>query len=547
MAAERLPDDELRLDVQAYYDHSGNRSEAARARGLKRQTYSDRLRVAQQRLGFRLGKVADGRVEQAESVRLRLPRKGHVKRYILTSAQNNTRIHPGFHNLVALAEHWDGLAYGSCELIVGTFSYQLATYGPKAVKRGTHDGPKIHEKLWYDPELEPYFRDESVELAPGLVWCGEQNILPTNKWPLAGMETYNGRRSNIVPHATISMESVASMADEATKFNYSTGTVTQRNYIQKRAGILAEQRHDYGALVAEVDHNGSWWVRQLYIDDEDAVIDLRLRVQAGQVEEGDFVEALNHGDVHATELELWVREAIWGEGGMLDELEPSYQFVHDVFSMRSRSHHEAKNFHRSYAKHVDGEESVEEEVSLTADLLVEAERDWCETVAVDSNHDRHLVRWLNDEDPRNDPVNAKYFHLLQYHMLDAMDRGEGGFSVLEWALRRAGCPEDVRFLAEDESFVICRDWDGGVECGLHGDRGTNGARGSTRALTKLGRAVNKGHDHVAAINGPVFSAGACSLDFPYMKGPNSHSVSSIVTYVNGRRAILTLWDGGYRA
>ncbi|KFH18446.1 hypothetical protein IB60_17220 [Brucella abortus LMN1] len=548
MVARKIPDEELELDVQAYYDHEGNRSEAARARGLKRQTYLDRLKMAQSRFGVTLGKVADGRVEAAGSKSRGLPKRGHIRRYILTSIQNNTRLHPGFYNLMALRDYYDGLPRSSCELIVGTYSYQLSSYGPKAVKRGRFNRRRANEELWYAPEAEPYIVDESVELAPGLVWCGEQNILPTARHPLTAFEDYNGRKSNIVPHAKIAMESVASMADEGTKFNYSTGTVTQRNYIQKRAGILAEQKHAYGALLAEVDADGNWWVRQLVIDEDDSVMDVGpsgcsgIRVQAGLVKEEQVVAGINWGDAHAAEMDLWVRELCWGEGGMLDELRPAYQFMNDIFSMRSRGHHELKDFHRSYSKHVQDEETVEDEVRLTADLIREAHRDFCETVVVPSNHDRHLERWLNEADFRKDPVNAKYFCRLQYQVLDAMDRGDHDFNVLEWALVKAGCPKEARFLGLDESFLVM-----GVENGLHGDLGPNGSRGSTRALTKLGRPVNKGHDHTAAIRDGVYSAGSCSLSFPYMKGPNSHSVSHIVTYWNGARAIVTMWGGRWRA
>jgi hypothetical protein len=95
--------------------------------------------------------------------------------------------------------------------------------------------------------------------------------------------------------------------------------------------------------------------------------------------------------------------------------------------------------------------------------------------------------------------------------------------------------------------VICKSANGGIECGLHGDLGPNGARGSTGVFRKLGRPTNKGHDHVAAINWPVFSAGACSLDFPYMMGPNAHSVSHIINFVNGARQIVTFWQNKARA
>lgn len=557
MAAKPVLDADLELDVQAYYDHGGVKSEAARARGLKYMTYTDRLAMAEQRLGVKLGKVAGGRVEMAGVVKRPLPSKGQVARYICTSIQNNTTLHPGFNNIVAYNDWLSGLGNATCELFIGTYSYQIAAYGPKAVKRDKHGGRQVYDKLWYAPEAEQYIKDESVQLAPGLVWCGEQNILPTAVHPLTSFEYYNGRQSNIVPHAKIAMESVASMANEATKFNYSTGTVTKRNYIQKRAGILAEQGHNYGAVLIEVDSDGNWWVRQLHIDEDDAIMDIGpdgyegVYIQAGEVSAERTVESIYWGDIHADEMEVWVRDLAWGSNGMLDTFRPSHQFFGDLFSMRSRGHHEMKNFHRTYEKHVDGQETVEEEIQLTADFLNEASRDWCDTVIVSSNHDRHLKRWLNEADFRLDPVNAKYFCELQWQILDAIDRGDKDFNVLEWAIckagvvmRKRGVRDIVRFLGLDESFMLK-----GVENGLHGDQGPNGARGGTQVLTKLGRPINKGHDHIAAIRGLVYSSGACasSPHFPYMTGPNSHSISHIFTYRNGARVILTMWAYRYRA
>jgi len=351
MARPQIPEEELMLAAQAYYDHGGNKAEAARALGLKSQTYLDRLTMAQQRLGIKIGKVVDGKVERTESLQYKLPIKSHIKRYILTSIQNNTHLHPGFNNLLAYLDWLDGLDDASCELLIGTYSYQLNAYGAKAVKRGTYKNTSF-ENVWYAPEAERYISDKSIELAPGLVWCGEQNILPTTKYPLTSFEDYNGRKSNIVPHSKISMESVASMANEATKFNYSTGTITQRNYIQKRAGILAEQKHHYGALLVEVDCEGNWWVRQLHIDREDGIMDVGPKgsggvyIQSGQVHNERVTESIYWGDAHAAELELWVRELGWGNGGMLDTLRPPYQLMGDVLSMRTRGHHEMRDFQR---------------------------------------------------------------------------------------------------------------------------------------------------------------------------------------------------------
>ncbi|MBR0876868.1 hypothetical protein JQ608_06590 [Bradyrhizobium liaoningense] len=555
--------DELQKDVEAYMATGGNRSAAARLRKLPRKTYNGRLEIAQKKLGIQLGKVVDGRVDYVKAVKRPLPKGKSVARYILSSVQNNTHPHPGFANLEAYAE-WLR-AFGSCEIILGSYSYAMDAYGAKAVKRGSYEKAADRGalgKLWYAPELEPYINDDSIELAPGLVWCGEMNILPTAANPLTGLEDYNGRKSNIIPHAKHALASVASLADEAAKFNYATGTVTQRNYIQKRVGIMAERKHSYGGLLVEVDSEGNWYVRQLQIGAKGEVYDIGpsgyrgVRITGGKVESvkitdapsRTFLEAITWGDIHAAEMEVWVRHLGWGKGGMLDQLAPRKQFWHDVFSMRSRSHHELKNFHRTFEKWATGEGNVEDEVQVTADFATEGHRAWLETIVVRSNHDRHLDTWLNIAKIERDPENARYYALLQHQVLAAIEDGNRDFNVLEWALRRAGIPKGVRFLGEDESYVICKSRDFvGIECGLHGDLGPNGSRGSTRSLKKLGRPANKAHDHQATWMDDTLSAGACSTRFPYMKGPGAHSISHIGTFENGARQILTFWAGKFRA
>lgn len=555
-----ISDAELQKDVDAYFAAGGNKSEASRMRKLHRITFRDRLEMAEKRLKVNLGKVVDGKIDYVKATQAKLPAKGAVKRYIFTSAQNNTHVHKaGLANLLAYVAWLNKLPKSDAEFIVGTFSYALDAYGAKAVKRGK---AAPHEKLWYAPEITKFIRDDSIQLAPGLVWCGEMNILPTAINPLLGLDDYNGRNSNIVPHAKFAMESIASLPDEATKFNYSTGVVTLRNYIQKRAGIIAERSHCYGAVLVEVDDAGNWYVRQLQIGDKGEVYDIGpsgfrgVCIQDGKVQatllsasNGSVLEAIMWGDIHSAEMDLWVRNLGWAEGGCLDQLRPKKQFLHDVFSMRSRGHHEIKNFHRTYQKMVDGEDIVSDEIQIGADFLRDADRDWLESVVIRSNHDRHLDRWLNEANPNLDPINARYFMTLQAQVLEAMDEGNRDFNILEWALKNAegGIPDRVSFNGEDESYVICKAANGGIECGLHGDLGPNGARGSTRALRKLGRPTNKAHDHTAAIYWPVFSGGACSLNFPYMKGPNAHSVSHILNYVNGARAIMTFWNGKFRA
>lgn len=104
------------------------------------------------------------------------------------------------------------------------------------------------------------------------------------------------------------------------------------------------------------------------------------------------------------------------------------------------------------------------------------------------------------------------------------------------------------FLHEDDSYVICPDEHGGIECGQHGDLGPNGSRGNIKTFARLGRRTNIGHSHSAGICDGAYQAGTCGeLSPDWTHGPSSWSHSHIVTYPNGKRAIITMWNGRWRA
>lgn len=555
VGGKKRPDRALQKVLDAYQSAGGNIAQGAALIDMPRTTFYNYLEDASVRFGIQIKPVADGKINSKEPLLLKKPRRGRVKRFIITSEQNNTHAHPGHETLRAYRK-WLERDGDSCRLMSGTFSYKVSAYGSLAVKRGK---AKSISKLWYDESLEDIVCDDVLELAPGLVYAGNWNELPTGVDPLRAMDRYGGRKSVIVPHVKQHMQSVAALQSEPVKFLYSTGTITQKNYIQKRAGIIAEQgtEHTFGAVLVEVDSDGAWYVRQLVVGPDNEVYDIGpegvkpgcVLVKDGKVTQGHQAEAVNWGDLHAAEMEKWVRELAFAEGGMLDSVRPKHQFDNDLHSQRSRNHHDVRDWRREYEKWRDGHDRVWDELLVTADLVNEQERPWCQTHVVRSNHHEHPERWIQDADWREDPANARIYLELALAMVTARDeKREDDFVLLEHALRKAGIPDAVHFLRKEESYVICPDFGGGIECALHGDRGINGSRGSTRGLRKLGRRVNKGHDHTAYLDqGGVGSAGACSLDFPYMDGPTTHSVSHITTFPNSARQITTFWRGKYRA
>lgn len=486
--------------------------------------------------------VVKGRIKAMETPDVGVPKRG-VRRFVLTCAQNNTRVHgPFWTNLLAYADKI------GARVLVSRFTYSKRQFGGAAAKPGTGGGSD-YDDLWYDPAVVPYIHDERLQIAPGLVWCGEMNILPTAVRPLNDLDSYTGRASAVFPHVKIAMRSVPSMRDEATKFTWTTGTVTQRNYIARKAGLKAEFHHCYGALLVEVDSDGDWFCRQLNADSEGTFHDLAARVSGGKVSEQP-VEAVTWGDVHVEMLDETVRELAWGRGGMLDTLRPKYQFMHDVLDFRGRSHHERRDPHKLYKRWLDGSEDVESEVWRTLAFIASAGRPWCETVVVDSNHHQHLGRWLREDDGRWDPVNAEFWLRmnLRAYRDTAMRKTFNPLRAANEELGFVAAVEDARFLDEDESFVICPDANGGIECGMHGDLGPDGARGSAIAFTRMGRKANIGHTHKAGIEDGVYVAGTSSILTPdYVRGPGSWSHSHVVTYANGKRAVVTMWNGKWRA
>jgi hypothetical protein len=476
-----------------------------------------------------------------------LPKKGEVTRYILTCAQNNTHLHEAaWANLIALSEYYEA------RILVSRFAYNKHAWAQrKSVKPDTVNDHH-REDLWYAPEILDFLSDERVRLAPRLVWCGESNIIPTAVRPLSGLHSYAGRDSAVFPHVKIAMESVASGKNEGVKLLYTTGTITLKNYIQRKAGLKAEFHHTYGGLLVEVNDRGRWFCRQLNASGSDgSIYDLDVCAKDGRVTDGHQVEAITFGDIHAAQVDPTVANLAWidTKDSMMAVLQPKQVFLHDLIDFRSRNHHDTKNCHLNFKKFIRGQENVEDELQHAADL-VRAMLDWkSKIVVVQSNHDNALTRWLRDEDYRNDPINALVFLKCQARVYSAIARGEDDFHLLEWVLQQLGLSREVRFLRTDESFILClNERNDGIECGMHGHDGANGSRGAPRGFSQMGRRANIGHSHSAGIIDGVFVAGtSTTLDVGYNTGPSSWTHSHIITYPNGKRAIVTMYDGDWKA
>ena len=125
--------------------------------------------------------IAGGVVHAPDKVRRQLP----GKRFVFTSAQNNTHVHEDF-----LASLLVFCQARGATLHVSQFAYN---------KAGFQNNTKESDDLWYDPRITEYTLNESVGVSKGLVFSGDLDILPTAVDPLSGFENYHQSASGIVP------------------------------------------------------------------------------------------------------------------------------------------------------------------------------------------------------------------------------------------------------------------------------------------------------------------------------------------------------------
>jgi len=456
-----------------------------------------------------------------------------AKTLVFTSAQSNTKVHEDF--LSSLETFCEDRG---AELHIAQFTYNKAKHGKKSIKPGANQENDTDE-LWFDPRIAPYISDNSIQVADDLVWCGELNVLPTMKFPLTQFKTYTRHDSAIIPHAKMAMESVPVMPGAVPRMLYTTGAVTQRNYVQKTAGQVADFHHVFGAILVEIDDDGTWWARQLNAKNDGCFYDLTDYYMPDAVLRGQRMEAITHGDLHFAQRDEAILRAMFLPGGILDKLNPKQQFYHDVIDFMARNHHEVKDGHYWHKRYVAGEDSVEKEFDdLAGFLRLFGTRENTDTYVVTSNHDQFIEGWLRDVSALKDPVNVTFWHYLNFYCHTIIRTGKEP-RPFAYALMEKMQTVKISILHEDDSQLIA----GSIEGALHGHLGPSGARGNPKNLRTVGKA-NTGHTHAAGIVEGVYTGGTFSkLRMTYNKGLSAWSHSFVGTYANAKRAIFTIKNG----
>lgn len=450
------------------------------------------------------------------------------KRLIITSAQNNTDVDEDFLKCLQLYRLVTGAG-----LIVIPIKY-------KTINSEDDISANTYSDLIVDSLCENtlVFPGCNVKVYAGL------KIQATSENPLSGLDPLSKGWTVIVGHAQVQLKTLPNLDKRISDILTTTGAITVKNYSKSKLGEKARFNHSMSAIVLEFDDD-TYHLRHLNYDPETkSFFDIDRQFCVDGTVSRVAVEALVTGDEHVLFRDPTVEQWTYtNDDSLTNVLKPKYIVRHDVLDSYSISHHHKKNVFTQYAKWKSGTNSIEEELRLTVEYINKTTPDYATSLIVQSNHNEHLLRWLNEVDIKTEPWNAKIYHYLMFHMLEQTEMGASG----------AEHPDPFEFVARPylKSNVDFINRAGvkifDIEVGAHGDRGINGARGSAAGFARIPDKMIVGHSHSPAIQKGCYVVGTSSrLALEYNTGASTWHHAHVIIHPNGKRQMIFITPKGWR-
>lgn len=475
--------------------------------------------------------IDKGKVSHVVAGIRRLRKVTPVQRWVITSAQNNTPVHQGFFNsLVRYCSH------NTASLIVIPVRYKNPT---------GWDDRHSTDDYWWPSEVLRFLLNKDMILNKHLKLMAAIKIQATASDPLTGLDTISGTRSGIFGHAQLRMKMIATPGSQLPKMLHTTGSVSQKNYSDTKAGAKGKHHHSNSALIVEVVGD-TFHVRQLTASSNGTFYDLDKLYTPKEVTSDHRLEALVTGDEHAMFMSPEVRRATYeGAGSMVGVLRPKVLVRHDVLDFYSQNHHHRRARLLQHVKAVSGCHDVRAELDGVMAMIDETTPKGVESLIVSSNHNAALMRWLDEYKPDRDPYNALIYHELCSAVYAEAKMGAGGLcspDPLEvYSRGKLKCKH--RFLPDRKSHLIKS-----IDVSQHGDRGANGARGAINSFAASEHKMIIGHSHTPGIRFGAYQVGTSThLDLDYNRGMSSWMQTHCGIYPNGKRVLINIVKGEWRS
>jgi hypothetical protein len=441
-------------------------------------------------------------------------------RYILIGwAQNDTPVHEG---LLTEMEAYAKYHKGTIHIIAGRYKNPTSVHNAEA-------------DTWAK-RVMPYLDANRHDIHQYMSVMSDVKIQPTAVNPLSGMQSMSKGNSCIFGHPKVHMETIPVLEGHHPKMMLTTGAVTVDNYTDSKAGKKGEFYHTMGFCIVEIKDKETFFVRQVTASNDGSFNDLYYNVKGGKVTKNKTIDSAVLGDLHYGTHDPNVIDKTFNI--LLKKIKPKNLVLHDVFDGYSISHHEIKNPFIQYKREMDNTNSLKDEIDKLLEFFNGLRKYKFKNIIVSrANHDDFIDRWLVSTDWRKTVTPKNSIEYMEY--ATAILKGEAPNGIIPWLLEKH-YPE-VDALGRNASYTSM-EW----ELGQHGDKGTNGSRGSLIQFRRLNTKIIVGHYHSPGRKDGALAVGTSShLRLPYNIGPSSWLQSHVIIHNDGKAQHINFINGDY--
>ncbi len=442
-----------------------------------------------------------------------------TKYVLVTWAQNDTPVHEG---LISNMEAYAKYLGASIHVIAGRYKNPTSMFNKEA---DTWSG-----------RVTPYLDANRHNVHRYMSVMSDVKIQPTAVNPLSGMEAMSKGNSCIYGHPKVHMQTIPVLEGHEPKMMLTTGACTVNNYTDSKSGKKGEFYHTLGFCIVEIKDKNTFFVRQVTADDDGSFNDLYFNIAKNKVSRIKTIDTAVLGDLHYGSHDEEVVTATLDT--LLTKLKPTNLVLHDIFDGESISHHEIKNPFAQYAKEVENKNDLAAEVD---NMLSFFERikpfNFKNVIVARANHDDFIDRWLVTTDWRKaHPKNSLKY--MEYST--AILKGDAKNGIIPWIIGE-NYPK-VKAFGRNDSYTNKHGW----ELAQHGDKGTNGSRGSLLQFRKLNTKIIVGHYHSPGRKDGALAVGTSTLlRLPYCQGPSSWLHSHVIVHEDGKAQHINFIEGEF--
>lgn len=478
-----------------------------------------------------------------------------IKRFLITWAQNDTPVHLRFFsNMKAYAKKMNA----DLHVIAGRYKNPTSVFTDKSFER-------------WSGHVVPYLDAARHDIHKYVSIMSDIKIQPTATNPMTGLNGVSAENSCIFGSPKVQMQMIAVLESAKPKMMLTTGACTVKNYTDSKAGKKGEFHHTLGFCIVEIKDDETFFVRQVTADDNGDFTDLYCNVKfEGKEVPIEFeepmdklswmeyhcnakpvrldgrhiiskvseIEACILGDLHSGNHDP---EVIDATHKMLDYIKPKNVVLHDVFDGYSISHHDLKDPIAQYGKEFHNKNDLGLELDEMYEVL-EGFTKYDNVIISRANHDDFIDRWVKNQDWKKQPTpkNHKLYSEFMTILLNEVEQTPHDIKGVLPKLLEVRFPKFIT-LGRKDSFKV-GDW----EVGQHGDKGTNGSRGSLEQYRKLNTKVVVGHYHTPGRKDGALAVGTSThLRVGYNEGPSSWLQSHVIIHKNGKAQHINFINGEY--